>query len=50
MNKAFIKKEEYYYYYYYMDKKRLYAGIVSVISYLVRAIIGDSKFRRVVYA
>ena len=33
-----------------MDKKRLYAGMVSVISYCVRAIMGDSKIRRVVYA
>jgi len=35
-----------------MDKKRLhYAGMVSVISYLVLDIIGGSKiFRRVIYA
>jgi len=33
-----------------MDKKRLYAEMVSVISCCVRAIMGGSKFRRFIHA
>jgi hypothetical protein len=38
-------------YHYYMDKKLSYhAGMISVISYRVPDITGDSKFRRFIYA